>query len=181
MHIDGHSDFRHPGNSDECASLAGEDLAAAAGLHWPAISNIDDAGPYFDPRHIAHIGCRDDDAQLAEVRSVIGATFPSSDWRRRGATAIAEGAKSTADSRGYWLQIDVDVLDPAVMPAVDSPDPGGCTPDELVELLNLLAPRAVGASVTVFDPDLDPDGRHARHLTDMLVDGLPALGTGLRQ
>jgi arginase len=26
-HLDGHTDFRHPGNSAACASLAGEDLA----------------------------------------------------------------------------------------------------------------------------------------------------------
>ena len=55
--------------------------------------------------------------------------------------------------------IDVDVLDPSVLPAVDSPDPGGLFPDELVALLQSLAPSAIGASVTVFDPDLDPDAR----------------------
>ena len=31
VHLDGHTDFRHPGNSDACASVAGEDLAAAVG------------------------------------------------------------------------------------------------------------------------------------------------------
>jgi hypothetical protein len=30
--MDGHTDFRHPGNSAERYSLAGEDLAAAVGL-----------------------------------------------------------------------------------------------------------------------------------------------------
>ena len=43
-------------------------------------------------------------------------------------------------------------------------------------LLAVLAPRAVGAQVTVFDPDLDPDGSHARLLTDILVTGLAQLG-----
>ncbi len=33
VHMDGHTDFRHPGNSDVCASLAGEDLASVLGLH----------------------------------------------------------------------------------------------------------------------------------------------------
>ena len=53
------------------------------------------------------------------------------------------------------------------MPAVDSPDPGGLSAAELTGLLAALAPRAVGAQVTVFDPDLDPDGSHARLLTDI--------------
>ena len=47
VHIDGHTDFRNPGNSDACASLAGEDLAAAVGRHWPAVADLDGMGPYF--------------------------------------------------------------------------------------------------------------------------------------
>jgi arginase len=39
-----------------------------------------------------------------------------------------------------------------------------------------LAPRAVGAQICVFDPDLDPDGRYARLLCDLIVDGLSQLG-----
>jgi arginase len=71
------------------------------------------------------------------------------------------------------------VLDPEIMPAVDSPDAGGLRPDELVALLEGLAPRAVGASITVFDPDLDPDGRYAALLADILAGGLAALGSEL--
>ncbi|MFS4506127.1 arginase family protein [Clavibacter sp. Sh2141] len=103
-----------------------------------------------------------------------------SEWRTRGTGAVAAAVLGVADVSGYWLQVDVDVLDPEVMPAVDSPDPGGCTADELVELLRALAPRAVGASVTVFDPDLDPDGRYARVVSDVVVDGLAGLGSALR-
>src|SRR5262244_1464179 len=136
VHLDGHTDFRNPGNSDQCASLAGEDLAAAVGRHWPAIADIDGLSPYFSPVD----------------------------------TALD----------GYWVHLDVDILDPSVMPAVDSPDPGGLSAAELTELLAALAPRAVGAQVTVFDPDLDPDGSHARLLTDILVTGLAPLSRARR-
>src|SRR5262249_15751796 len=77
------------------------------------------------------------------------------------------------DLDGYWVHLDVDILDPSVMPAVDSPDPGGLSAAELTELLAALAPRAVGAQVTVFDPDLDPDGSHARLLTPIPATALP--------
>ncbi|TCL87830.1 arginase [Curtobacterium sp. PhB142] len=180
VHVDGHTDFRHPGNSHECASVAGEDLAAAVGLHWPAVSDIDGAGPYFDPAQTAHVGCRDGDAELAEVRTVVGAVVPTSEWRGRGTTAVVDVLRTTAGAAGYWLQVDVDVLDASVMPAVDSPDPGGCAPEELIELLRGLAPRAVGASITVYDPDLDPNGRHARLLTDVLTVSLGDLGSELQ-
>jgi arginase len=179
VHLDGHTDFRHPGNSDRCASVAGEDLAVAVGRHRPAIADIDGHGPYFEAAHAAHVGCRDDDAEVDEVRSLLGCVVSASEWRTRGAEAVADAVLRVADVAGYWLQVDVDVLDPEVMPAVDSPDPGGCTADELVELLRLLAPRAIGASVTVFDPDLDPDGRYARLVADVVVDGLARLGSAL--
>ncbi len=78
---------------------------------------------------------------------------------------------------GYWLHLDVNVLDPEVMPAVDSPAPHGLLPGDLTEFLAELAPGAAGAQITVFDPDLDPDGRYAVLLTDILATGLRALGT----
>lgn len=176
VHLDGHTDFRHPGNSDQCASLAGEDLAAAVGLHWPAVADIDDVGPYFRPRKVAHVGCRNNDEHFTEATSVLGSCVSAGTAMTQGMTHIAETSAKVAGGRGYWLQLDVDLLDPQWMPAVDSPSPGGLHPDELVELLAALAPGAVGATVTVFDPDLDPDGSYASMLTDVLVRGLGTLG-----
>ena len=176
VHVDGHTDFRHPGNSDECASVAGEALAAAVGRHWPAIADIDGLGPYFPAERTAHIGHRDDDEEQEEVRGLLGRVTPAADVLARGAARVGAESAGVAGA-AYWLQVDVDVLDPTVMPAVDSPDAGGIGAADLTALLQELAPRAVGASVTVFDPDLDPDGRYARLLVEVLADGLAALGT----
>lgn len=178
VHLDGHTDFRHPGNSGQCASLAGEDLAAAVGRHWPAIADIDGLGPYFSPADTAHAGCRADDEALRETTALLGAVLPTSKIRLRGVEHAARTILGIADRAGldgYWIHLDVDILDPGVMPAVDSPDPGGLSAAELTGLLATLAPRAVGAQVTVFDPDLDPDGTHARLLTDILITGLAPL------
>lgn len=177
VHVDGHTDFRHPGNSDACASLAGEDLAAAVGMHRPMIANIDGSGPYFSADKTVHIGCRDSDAFLDELRSTLSRVIPASESFKMGMAEVASATRSMlSDADGYWLHVDVDVLDPAVMPAVDSPDPGGLAADDLVQLLRHLAPSALGAQATVFDPDLDPDGTYARLLTDIIVDGLSELG-----
>ncbi|THG31788.1 arginase family protein [Naasia lichenicola] len=178
VHIDGHTDFRHPGNSDSWASLAGEDLAAAIGRHIPAIADVDGLGPFFAADRTVHIGCRDDDDELAEVRRAIGLVLPASRVTRIGAAASADATRAVVGHGGYWLHLDVDALDPSFMPAVDSPDPGGLGPDELIELLQQLAPEAIGVQITVFDPELDPDGRYAALLTEVLVAGLGELGSG---
>jgi len=178
VHVDGHTDFRHPGNSDACASVAGEDLAAAVGLHWPAIADLEGRAPYFPPARAVHIGHRDDDEDVDEVRERIGLVVSAREAMTVSANELAAGVVDVA-GLGYWLQVDVDVLDPSVMPAVDSPDPGGLDAAQLMALLRALAPAAVGASVTVFDPDLDPDGSYARLLSDVLVEGLAGIGGAL--
>ncbi|MGA1811090.1 arginase family protein [Frondihabitans sp. 4ASC-45] len=174
VHLDGHTDFRHPGNSHECASVAGEDLAAAVGLHWSAIADIDNAGPYFDPQHTVHVGHRQDDEEAAEAARLLGLVVSAKEAQARTPGQLASDVRAVAGTR-YWLQVDVDILDPSVMPAVDSPDPGGLTAAELTALLHHLAPHAIGISITVFDPDLDPAGDYARTLTDILTTGLDQL------
>lgn len=176
VHIDGHTDFRHPGNSARIGAVAGEDLAVAVGVHTAALADIDGLAPYFDPARTVHLGHRQDDEHAAEVCETIGLTVPAADAATADVAELAARILKTAGP-GFWLQVDVDVLDPAVMPAVDSPDPGGLEAARLTELLRELAPAAAGASVTVFDPDLDPDGVYAHLLADLIVDGLAELGT----
>lgn len=179
VHVDGHTDFRHPGNSDECASVAGEDLAAAIGLHWQAVADIDGAGPYFAASAAAHVGQRENDEHADEVRRTLGLVVSAAETLADDPAHLTARVHAVAGV-GYWLQVDVDVLDPSIMPAVDSPDPGGLDTETLVSLLDELAPAAIGASVTVFDPDLDPHGRHADLVAAVITDGLSRLGTALR-
>jgi len=75
------------------------------------------------------------------------------------------------DGKDFWIHLDVDILAPEVMPAVDSPDPGGLSYAELETLLAALlaSPRCVGMHVAIFDPDLDEDGRLAVELTTRLT------------
>lgn len=62
-------------------------------------------------------------------------------------------------------------VDPSVMPAVDSPDPDGLLPDELTALLGPLvrSPHCVDLDITIYDPDLDPEGTAGALLTDIVV------------
>jgi arginase len=66
--------------------------------------------------------------------------------------------------------VDADVLDPSVMPAVDSPTPGGLGFEELASLLTPLVrdPSALGIEVSIYDPYLDPDRTSAARLVTLL-------------
>ncbi|TNC20547.1 arginase family protein [Georgenia sp. 311] len=177
VHVDGHTDFRHPGNSDAVASVAGEDLAAVVGLHWPAVADVEERSPYFRPGDTVHVGCRVDDEGHREASEVLADVVTAPEVMEDLPGSVARVRRGVAAAgRGYWLHVDLDVLHPGVMPAVDSPDGGGLSPERLVELLTALAPGAVGVQVTAFDPDLDAGGRYARLVTEILLAGLRELG-----
>jgi arginase len=172
--LDGHTDFRHVGNSEYVGSAAGEDLALVTGRGQADLTDLEGLSPYIDDEDVAVIGPRADDGYLDEVRNAGIAIWTVGELRAQGSSeALATSLKrlERSDLDGFWIHLDVDILDPTIMPAVDSPDPGGLDRDELVTLLgNLLAsPRSVGLDVTVFDPDLDPDNELAGQLTDTLI------------
>jgi arginase len=75
------------------------------------------------------------------------------------------------------VHLDVDVLDDAVMPAVDYRLPGGLTWVELETVLRTAISngQAVGLDVTIFNPRLDPDGQITARLAECLLDGLSGL------
>lgn len=177
--LDGHSDFRHPGNADHVGAAAGEDLALVTGRGQADLADIEGRRPYLRDGDVAALGIRGDDEALGELRDLRVPTWEAARLRTEG-PAVAAGAALDHLERdeldGFWLHLDADILDPEVMPAVDSPSPGGIDHGELVTLLGPLvhSPRCVGLDITVFDPDLDAGDRLAGELTDTLVAALAA-------
>lgn len=175
--VDGHDDFRHAGNSGDIGAAAGEDLALVTGRGQADLTDIEDRRPYTRDSDVVVVGIRDEETSRQELEDLGIPVWNVSRLRQAGPEATAGAALAhleRAELDGFWVHLDVDVLDPGVMPAVDSPDSDGLQHDELIALLSplLAAPACTGFQVTVFDPDLDPDGRLARELTDTLVASL---------
>ena len=78
---------------------------------------------------------------------------------------------SSDELSGFWIHLDADVINPTVMPAVDSPEPGGPTIEDMVDLLTPLVrhPRALCLELTIYDPGLDPDRSGAGRLVTLLA------------
>ncbi len=178
VYIDGHSDFRHPGNASYVGAAAGEDLALATGRGQPDLTDMESRRPYLRDEHVVLLGIRAQDDYRLDLQAAGLAFRAVPQLRVEGAGRTAQWAREQlAGCAGYWVHVDVDVLDPAVMPAVDAPDEGGIAYAELELLIaNLVdTPDCLGLEVTVFDPDYDPDGTYARELVGSLVTGLAPL------
>ena len=178
--VDGGLDFRHPGNAHlvgPVGSVAGEDLAMVTGRGAPQLTDLEGRRPLVAEADVVAMGHRSLEAVAAEVLATPMTLFDVAELRRLGPAEAAGRAVATLAARGvegFWVHVDTDVLDPELMPAVDSPEPGGLTHQELVALLRVLTASelAKGMQLTIFDPDLDPDGRLAAELTDTVVAGL---------
>jgi len=185
VHIDGHSDFRHPGNYDPSAvlgSVAGMDLALATGrgekllTEWPNVP-----APLVSDELVIQIGERDGrslDFAWPDVNETTITRIDVFTAREIGGEALLARTRQTLDGIGlsYWVHLDVDVLDQTVLPAVDSPGSPGIDPDDLrVVLRGLVRDRCcIGLDVTIFDPDLDPDGGDAKLIVSLLRDAVAA-------
>jgi len=69
---------------------------------------------------------------------------------------------------GFWIHIDVDVLNDTIMPAVDSRQPNRLGYEEFNEILYLLLSdsTATGLKITILDPDLDQSGEYTKRFID---------------
>jgi len=173
--VDASADFRHPGNSDRIGAAGGEEVALGTGRGQDDLTNLEGLKPYLRDEDVRLFGNRDafeeDRAELAALKIPVVTVGDIREW---GAEALAQAtaeAFAIPELHGFWVHLDADVLDPSVMPAVDSPDPDGLLPDELVSLLRplLASPHCVGLNVTIYDPDLDPDGTAGALLADIVV------------
>ncbi len=161
--IDGHTDFMWPSLSST-HGVAGMDLAIVTGNGHEKLSNIYQLGPYFKEQNVWCVGNREYDINyVAAIENTAIHYYDLKTLRQSGisdciSSFLASLASEPTD--GFWIHLDVDVLDPSVMPAVDSPDPGGLTYPELnIMLESLLShPLCAGLEITILDPDRDPGG-----------------------
>jgi arginase len=178
IYVDAHSDFRHPGNAPVVGAAAGEALALVTGRGQGELASIEHRRPYVRDSDTILIGMRATDDYRMDLQAGGFNARTAQDVRTYGASRTAQWARTLlGECLGYWVHLDVDVLDPSVMPAVDAPTPGGIAYPELEHLLQglITLPECLGIEVTVFDPDFDPDGVYAQDLVNTLVAALAPL------
>ncbi|MFG2030182.1 arginase family protein [Streptomyces sp. NPDC048825] len=181
LFLDGHTDFYQP-SAEPTGEVASMELALVTGRGPSLLTDLEGRGPLLRDEDVVALGFRDTEESTAAGMQPLPPGLHALDLdavRALGADAAARQAVERLNgggSGGYWVHLDVDVLDDAVMPAVDYRIPGGLTWTELESVLRtaLAGERAAGFDVTIFNPRLDPDGSIAARLTECLCRGLGA-------
>jgi arginase len=172
--MDGHLDF-YDGRSSPTGEAADMELAIVSGIGPEELTGIAGDPPLVRHADLVVLGARDAEEAAADGASEpLVSVYDPEAIREAGAARLGEdvAARFATEPGGFWLHLDLDVLDREALPAVDYPQPGGLSWEELSELAGPLAasPALVGADVTILNPTLDPDGHYARRAADLLVE-----------
>jgi arginase len=179
LFIDGQADFFQP-EAEPQGEGASMDLAFVTGHGPKLLTEFEGHRALVRDTDAVAFGFRDAEDQAEYGSQPLPAELLAFDLPAIRATGIADAARdavahlSRTELDGFWIHVDADCLDDAVMPAVDFRLPGGLTPEELVTVLKmaLTSGRAVGLEVTIYNPALDADGSAGRLLTDLVVSAL---------
>jgi arginase len=176
LFVDGHTDFYQP-EANTNGEAASSDLALATGRGPEILTMFEGYRPLVRDEDVVVLGFRD-----AQEAASYGSQLPPPEMktidleevRRSGIEKTAHEAVDRLSGNGlagFWIHLDADALDDGVMPAVDYRLPDGLSLEDLEVILEtaLESPRAIGLEITIFNPQLDPDGRIARTLVDTLA------------
>ncbi len=188
LFVDGHEDA-YPPHQSPTGEAADMELGLALGF-VPAPGLPGDLArllPLVGPHEVRMLGMRDAALLQAEgVSSLAQEVELYDDQALQGETlvSITQAALMHLQARtnGWWLHVDLDVLSTEALSAVDYPQPGGLSWQQLETLTAtaMAAEGLVGWDITIYNPDLDPDGSQAGRIVEYLVGALAHMPAQLR-
>ena len=167
--LDGHTDYRDPSfsSSGEPADL---ELAILTGKGPSELTGLFGLPPLLQPADVVVYGYREPD-MIAESNIL---HYDRQVFRETGADKLAIQALSLLNHVDrLWFHLDVDVLDPTLMP-VCFPEPDGLSIDETLAYLStsIRSKRFMGMSVSCYHPNLDSNLEAASRVVGMLGSAL---------
>lgn len=179
LFIDGHADFYQP-EAEPNGEAASMDLALATGHGPRLLTDLEGRGPLVREADAFAYGFRDGAEQVEHGSQPLPPKLRAFDLtavRRMGAASAASAAVEhlTRDGlEGFFIHVDADSLNDAIMPAVDYRMPDGLSWDELQTTLAIAVSsgKAIGLEITIYNPNLDKDGSAGRGLVDTLIRAL---------
>jgi arginase len=172
--MDAHGDFNTPDTSPS-GYIGGMCLAMAC----KNISGLDltSGQPPLGEERLVHVGSRAlDPAEVEAFNSSPAKLYTARQVKTRGASEVAAEAARHLDNRSDWIacHLDVDVVDPEIIPAVNYPTPGGLTLDEAATVIRKLGQtqKLKVVEVAAYNPSKDKKRTSAKTINELLKNSL---------
>ena len=172
--LDGHTDYIPPEVSHSHGAAAME-LSIITGYGHEKLTNISKLRPYFKEKSVWSVGNREYDPKVVnEILSSQINYFDLNLLRKTGLRNCALQFLKMVDENnldGFFIHLDVDVLNDDIMPAVDTREKNGLNYWELNVLLYELLrnDKAIGIEITILDPTLDEGGEHTKKFVSNFI------------
>jgi arginase len=168
--MDAHGDFNTP-ETTPSGFIGGMPLAIACGRGPRLPEDLENARPLLEEKRVVHVGSRALDPGEDEAIQSNVSVFDAEEVRKKGAREIARRTAKVLDESSDWIiaHLDVDVLDPSIMPGVNFPESNGLTESDVLQIFREL--RSTGKlraiDLTAYNPINDRDGRGRSLLLDL--------------
>jgi arginase len=183
LFVDGH-EYAWPPAMSTTGEAADMELGLVLGVTLEGLpGSLASELPRLDPDRVVVIGPRDArelaEAGISSISDVVQVVRPDAVAVAGADRVGADAVSRLAQSGPWWFHVDLDVLSPDSLGAVDYRQQGGFDWDTLEVLTRraLGGPRLIGWDVTIYNPDLDPKRTDAKRIVRYLSEALGALGT----
>jgi arginase len=163
--MDAHGDF-NTSETTVSGFIGGMCLAFACGRGPKLSEAVEKAKPLLAEENVVHVASRNLDPLEATAMSTSPLKlYSASAVHKRGATEVAAEAAGYLADHCDWIvcHLDVDSIDPTLMPTVNFPEPGGLSLEEVKAVVSEL--KKTGKlkvfDLTAYNPRLDRDNTSA--------------------
>ena len=169
--MDSHGDFNTPETSPS-GYIGGMCLAMACGRTPGLDLPFGTSGPPLADERLVHVGSRALDPQeVVAFNSSPAKLFTTQQVRKNGVADVAEEAARHLDNRSDWIacHLDVDVVDPRYISAVNYPAPGGLTLDECSTIVRILlrTGKLRVLEISAYDASMDRGRSSAKKIVEL--------------
>jgi len=172
--MDAHGDFNTP-ETTVSGFIGGMCLAFACG-HGPKLTpTVENSRPILEEENVVHVGSRTlDPLESKAMSSSPLKLYPASTAHEEGVSKVAAEAADYLAARSDWItcHLDVDSIDPSIIPAVNFPEKGGLTLEEVKTVVKALQQtgKLKVFDLTAYNPTLDRNQDSAKRLLKLVAE-----------
>ncbi len=171
--FDAHPDINTP-ESSPSKNFHGMSFGTAMGFGDQSIANVGFDGPKVDVENCYLIGARSiDEGEEKKIKDMKIFTLKSSDVNSISAKAAAKLVIEDLQKKGMpsvHFSIDVDVVTPEDMAAVNVPEPDGISINDAIEFIKIIVayPNVMSIDFVEYNPFIDTDKKSLNNCLRML-------------